>query len=235
MKKIRIEEELLLKAVKESLSFPEVGERLGVSRKTATRMCYDKNINVSHFPKQKDPNEYIGEKSFLLTVLSVYKEASRTMCITECECGNTKRMRLDSFYNGKIKSCGCLTKVRKMMCGKNNPAFKGLDIIPISWFKDCKRNAVRRNIDWLISIEDVNTALQSQKFKCALSGEEIYFGRIRYRDETNASIDRIDSMLPYTPDNIQMVTKKMNVMKSVFTQEDFIQNCKIVAEYHSKE
>lgn len=73
-----------------------------------------------------------------------------------------------------------------------------------------------------------------QNKKCALSGEDLYFGRIRYRTETNASIDRIDSRKDYTIDNIQLVTKNINIMKQTMTQEEFIKNCRLVIKYYEE-
>ena len=62
---------------------------------------------------------------------------------------------------------------------------------------------------------------------CSLSGDKLYFGRIKSRLETNASIDRIDSLLGYSIDNIQIVTKNINIMKAALTQEEFIRIIKL--------
>lgn len=59
--------------------------------------------------KRKNPKESIGEKFGKLTVLSIdtQKPKGETWMICECECGNTKSIRLNSLRCGKSTSCGC--------------------------------------------------------------------------------------------------------------------------------
>ena len=44
----------------------------------------------------------------------------------------------------------------------------------------------------------------------------------------NLSIDRIDSKVGYTKDNIQIVLKEVNLMKNTLSHEEFIKICKLV-------
>ena len=47
----------------------------------------------------------------------------------------------------------------------------------------------------------------------------------------NISIDRIDSDQGYYIDNIQLVVPKINMMKFTYSQDDFIDMCKLVSNH----
>lgn len=59
--------------------------------------------------------------------------------LCECECGNTKVVRLDSVIDGMILSCGCLKRRR----GKDNPLWKG-------GREDGRRTG--EHLDWIRSV-----------------------------------------------------------------------------------
>ena len=61
--------------------------------------------------------------------------------------------------------------------------------------------------------------------KCALSGVGI---SIDYGG--NASLDRIDSSLGYTAENIQWVDGKVNLAKRAMSDEEFIEMCKRIVK-----
>ena len=73
--------------------------------------------------------------------------------------------------------------------------------------------------------------LKKQGGICALSGMEIIFrdGRIKNRNLTTASIDRIDSNIGYIENNIQWVHKDINWIKWSFDQNYFIELCKLIS------
>ncbi len=47
----------------------------------------------------------------------------------------------------------------------------------------------------------------------------------------NISIDRIDSNKGYYIDNIQLVYPKINMMKFTYSQDEFIDMCKLVSNH----
>ena len=47
----------------------------------------------------------------------------------------------------------------------------------------------------------------------------------------NISIDRIDSDQGYYIDNIQLVVPKINMMKFTYSQDEFIDMCKLVSNH----
>jgi hypothetical protein len=76
--------------------------------------------------------------------------------------------------------------------------------------------------------------MEKQDYKCALTGWDIMFPETGHPQEATASIDRIDSSLGYTKDNIQIVHRDVNMMKSKYSQEHFIAVCCAVATRHGE-
>lgn len=92
--------------------------------------------------------------------------------------------------------------------------------------------ALGREIDMLVTEIDILQKLLDQKGKCALSGVTMtYESGLRKRSNTIASLDRIDSHHPYTPDNIQWLCAVVNVMKNDLQQTDFLQWCSKVVDH----
>jgi len=99
--------------------------------------------------------------------------------------------------------------------------------VSISWFKKFEKNAKKRKIDFDITIDDVLKVYLDQGKVCSLSG--IPIGWTRMEKLHNISIDRIDSNQGYYIDNIQLVVPKINMMKFTYSQDEFIDMCKLVA------
>ena len=102
--------------------------------------------------------------------------------------------------------------------------------VRISWFNRFKINANLRGIVWAITLDDVASVYEEQEALCALTGWDITFPEIGSPQLSDASIDRIDSQFGYLPENIQLVNKKVNMMKQAYSQEEFIEMCKAVAD-----
>jgi len=109
--------------------------------------------------------------------------------------------------------------------GANNPSWKGYKSVPGKVISKLKRDAKARNIDFQITIEDIQEKYEQQDMCCALTGIPVLFGM-------NASVDRIDSEKDYTKDNIQIVLNVVNIMKRDIPEDLFIMLCKAVAERH---
>ncbi len=80
-------------------------------------------------------------------------------------------------------------------------------------------------IEFNLTPEQLESLYLKQDKKCAISGIEINFGKNK-----TASIDRIDSSKGYSIDNVQWVHKAINQMKWLFSLEEFIAWCKLVAK-----
>jgi hypothetical protein len=117
----------------------------------------------------------------------------------ECQThGMHLRWRIHSGNNVKCKMCATEEARR------NNQR----DPIRKIW-RTAKRHSRDINREFSITIEDLDVLLLKQEGKCALSGEYFTF-------ENMPSLDRIDSSLGYSKENIQLVLVQVNVMKSNF-------------------
>lgn len=100
-----------------------------------------------------------------------------------------------------------------------------------------KSGALKRNIDFNVSMEQAWDLYIKQDRKCALSGLELIFEpncvhnkKIDNRRKRTASLDRKDSTKSYTLDNVQWVHKDVNIMKNKYSQDYFTQICKLICK-----
>jgi len=103
--------------------------------------------------------------------------------------------------------------------------------IRISWFNKFKTSAECRNIEFNITIDDVADLMETQNGLCSLTGRVIKFPEIGTQSNFDASIDRINSKLGYTIDNIQLTHKVVNMIKNKYDNDFFIEICKEVSNY----
>jgi hypothetical protein len=172
-----------------------------------------------------------GQRFGKLVVVELLPE--RTVCKTRvwlcrCDCGGSKGVRRSSLVTGMTKTCGCGAHPSKT----DNVNWKGYGDISLDFFTTVKRNAKKRSIEFDISIEYLWDLYLKQKGKCALSGLSLLFGRVvKDRESRTVSVDRIDSTRGYVEGNVQWVHKKINIMKNVYSQEEFIILCRQIVNY----
>lgn len=85
------------------------------------------------------------------------------------------------------------------------------------------KSAKTRNIEWNLTEEEM---FENYSGYCSLTGMLL---SLKYK-ATTASLDRIDNNLGYVKGNTQWVHVKVNMMKNKYTQEEFIEVCKLVAK-----
>jgi hypothetical protein len=118
-------------------------------------------------------------------------------------------------------------------CVGNDPTTNGPITyrgVRLSWVKKFETNAKLRGIDWEITVDDIADLYEEQEGLCALTGWPIVFPEVGHHQLTTVSIDRIDSSFGYLKENIQLVDKRVNMMKQSYSQEEFILVCKAVAD-----
>ena len=119
------------------------------------------------------------------------------------------------------------TKCKSCSNKSNHPQgdYKG---IRISFFNKFKLSANSRGLDFEIDLDIASNLAEIQNYKCYYSGLELKFnGDFK---QITASIDRIDSSLGYVEYNVCWVHKDINMMKQQFSEERFIEMCKLVAD-----
>jgi hypothetical protein len=91
-----------------------------------------------------------------------------------------------------------------------------------------KRGAKYRDLTFDITPDDVWNLFIKQNKKCALTGWDIQFNKIKHKN--TASVDRIDSNIGYLKDNLQIVHKKINRFKMAFSVEELLEMCKGIVQ-----
>lgn len=84
-----------------------------------------------------------------------------------------------------------------------------------------------------MTIQDAWDLFLIQNRRCALSGALLEFPA-NGREKGTASLDRIDSGKGYVPGNVQWVHKRVNIMKNVVEQEEFLKWCSRIAQIHPR-
>lgn len=119
--------------------------------------------------------------------------------------------------------------------GKRSHFWTGYEGISGRYWTGIKASAKKRNLEFNLTIKEAWNQFIIQNQKCALSGIKLILEADKLshtqRKTINASLDRIDSSKGYVKDNIQWVTKEIQIMKNRFYQEYFIEICKQIARY----
>lgn len=187
-------------------------------------------------PRSGIKQDLIGKKSGKLTVTKQLGSKNNKVlweCI--CDCGNKTTINTHYFNCGKKTSCGCSRKA----LGNKHQTWKGHKEISGSFFTMIKAGAISRGLSFNITIEDIWNLFTEQKRKCSLTGLNINFSKSQKKTNREistgtASLDRIDSSKGYEKDNIQWLHKDVNMMKNKFTEEYFINICKLITENKCK-
>ena len=104
--------------------------------------------------------------------------------------------------------------------------------VRISWLNRFRIGAELRRLEWKLTLDDIADLMEEQNNRCALTGLSIEFPEVGHPQNAPASIDRIDSSKGYVRDNIQLVVKRINMMKQQYSQDEVIDMCLQVALTH---
>jgi len=184
----------------------------------------------------------IGQQFGYLTLINIAHTEKSTSAhswraICKCKCGNKYfDTSIQSLRKGSTTSCGCRRDQYMKITGKNSVQFTGYEGISGKYWGLIEKRAINRGNIINIDIKFAWELFLKQNRKCALSGLPIEFAiSERKSSETTASLDRIDSSKGYVEDNVQWVYKKINIMKNVFSQKDFIYLCNQVSKKNLNE
>lgn len=112
-----------------------------------------------------------------------------------------------------------------------NANWSGYEEIPLTYWNSVLKNkdsSAKKMKDFDLTIEYIWDLFLKQNRKCAFSGVLLEFTASK---NITASLDRIDSSKGYTKNNVQWVHKDINKMKSNYSSQYFIEQCKLVASY----
>ncbi len=144
----------------------------------------------------------------------------------DCDCGKSALVREFDLILNKRKSCGCLHEFRS----KGHLKFGGYGDINGTVWHNIRRSALRRDIEFKISIEYAWNLFEFQERKCALSGMELSFMERKDCRDNTASLDRIDSSKGYIEGNLQWIHKDINRMKNKYSNDYFVKICDMISK-----
>lgn len=193
-----------------------------VSKHTIIRKCKDVGIHSdvryhNTFKQEDYTNREFGKLKALYLGENDAHGKTRWMC--ECECGHRKLINTASLKRNLTTTCG--------FCARKN--FLGYEDISGSNFRRIEESAHKRGYEFKITPEYVWQIYLSQNKKCALSGVDLVF--IRNQDKGSrqtASVDRINNSLGYIEGNIQIIHKKLQMVKNSMTMDELRLWCKLM-------
>jgi len=143
-----------------------------------------------------------------------------------CVCGNVIEVKRAYLLNGHTKSCGCRWKPT----GKENWRWAGHGEISGAVWSSIRTRARIRKIPLEVTIEEIWDLFLAQERRCALTGQLLVFAS----DDVGrtASLDRKDSALGYTLDNVHWVHKDVNQAKMDLSVANFLELCAAVTRHH---
>lgn len=150
--------------------------------------------------------------------------------LCKCVCGGTKVINSSSLVEGGTKSCGCL----RFKSASKSPCWGGFGEISGNVWCKIRDSAKKRKLEFDLSIEDAWNIFLRQRRLCALTHLPITFAKSQIdhiRGGCSASLDRIDSTKGYVKNNVQWVHKDVNRMKSNFSEEKFVELCRLIVKY----
>ena len=214
----------------------EIGNLIGITNHGQIfTYLSSKGITRRKSVKRKSLREIpiIGRKFGAWTVISeeVKTGSNRSLYwLCQCTCGTASWKKVTELKSGKSTRC--------KKCGNksylNENGVININALILSKFNQIKRNLSTRNkvnnLPFTITPEDLQNLYKSNN-NCALSGIPLTIDLNKSLQKQNLSIDRIDSNKGYTLDNIQLVDKRINMMKQSFSQKEFIELCCKVADY----
>lgn len=94
--------------------------------------------------------------------------------------------------------------------------------------RSAKMRASKSGIEFSLTYEQIQLMYNTQQGKCSMSGTAMTHHSSQERMESNISIDRIDSSRGYTPDNVQLVSWRCNVIKGNMNNKELLRMCKLI-------
>ena len=94
-------------------------------------------------------------------------------------------------------------------------------------FTKQRAEAIRRGYSWELTTEEVHDMIINTKV-CSISGLSL---TLEVSATDGSSIDRIDGTKGYFSENVQVVSKRVNVAKNTMTDEEFIKMCESVVKH----
>src|SRR5437764_545457 len=100
---------------------------------------------------------------------------------------------------------------------KKHGNYKGTEHIPMTVFSGWEDRATRDEIEFAMTIEDVERIWVEQNGKCAVTGRPL---TLTTNDPCRVSLDRVDSNAGYRLENVRLVCTSVNYARHTMTDDD---------------
>lgn len=172
--------------------------------------------------KCKDYSSYIGKRFGKLVVIGTEKKSRYHYFSCWCDCGNKSMPTASSVLAETSKSCGCThgvnSKPRSDIKPNGESAFNYM-------FLTYKRNARLREYSFDIEREEFRNLVKQECFYCGCPplNEVKYKKKVNNADPFRSNgLDRVNSSLGYSLDNVVPCCKHCNVAKASMSQAEFL-------------
>ena len=221
----------------------EIRKEFKIGENTVSLYLHLKGVQIRPSKRRESIRNQppVGKKYGLWTVISDKVKSGREVIngsdcrtlfwLVRCECGHT------AWKNPSHLKDGTSTRCKK--CGNKNFISNNGEVIIesvlLSKFRNTCNSIKNRKkvskLDFNITPEYLND-LYKEDHHCALSGIDLTIDLNKTVNQQNLSIDRINSDIGYVKGNIQLVDKRINLMKGSLSNEEFIELCCKVAEHN---
>lgn len=149
------------------------------------------------------------------------------------QCSKCKKwLTLDWFYRCKITSTGLDSACKKCQVRKTNKTysyshstFLNAMLYGIKNPRTTRGRRLALAKDNQLTEQFIHSLWDRQGGKCAVTGMPMTHERGNGRKWTNASLDRIDSSVGYTEENVRLVCVAINLMKNNMSHDEFLFWC----------
>ena len=153
----------------------------------------------------------------------VYKNSTNRWCRVCPKC-NTEITHLRRNY---CIGAHNIEQPCKTCSNKNNHPSGMVGAVRLAWYESFKKSAITRGYEWYLTPKIINELYEEQEGLCALSGLSVGWSKVGW--EHTASIDRINNNIGYLIDNVQIVHKKVNMMRGTLEVSEFVDLCSAIA------
>jgi hypothetical protein len=141
-------------------------------------------------------------------------------------CGKETKGTLTNIK--RQKSCGCN---KAQIARKNGKTRSTEKTYTNSVLRAYKNSALKRNIDFQLVSEDIETLIKQPCTYCGSLPKEKELKYIRGKQYPRNGIDRIDSSVGYVKGNLTPCCNTCNIMKNTLSTEDFTNHIKKIYEH----
>lgn len=190
--------------------------------------------------RRKHFNDLNGKKFGRLTVLEeakprwsgIIKRCKIIMWLCECECGTRKIISGGNLRSGSIVSCGCYSKEIRGKIMRKYYDKKTPNSIEKDYYRSYLTDARKNNRKFKLSFKEFLNMINDNCHYCGSTPSLIRYNKNKTKEKLVNGIDRIDSTTGYTKKNTVTCCTKCNLMKNIYSADDFLKHVKKINNHH---